>query len=63
MHVQSCRFALSSLIAYLIFSSLPQLKLPIIYNTLIVVRQKQNILGANSVVPVDSIPNIFSTHQ
>ena len=30
MHVQSCCFALSSLIAYLTLSSPPQLKLPII---------------------------------
>ena len=39
MQVQSC-FALSGLIAYLIFSSPPQLKLPIIYDTLWSVRNR-----------------------
>ena len=29
----------------------------------IVIRQKQNILGANSIAPADSIPNVFSTHR
>ena len=29
----------------------------------IVIRQKQNILGANSVALADSSPNVFSTHR
>ena len=49
-------------LAYLTFSSPAHLKLPI-YLRDIVIRQKQNILGANSIAPVDSIPNVFSTHR
>ena len=30
---------------------------------LIVIRQKQNILGANSIALADSNPNVFSTHR
>ena len=30
---------------------------------LIVIRQKQNILGANSIALVDSNPNVYSTHR
>ena len=44
-------------IAYLTFSSPPHLKLPIIYDTLWSV--KQNILGAKSIGPADSIPTFF----
>ena len=29
----------------------------------IVTSQKQNILGANSIAPANSIPNVFSTHR
>ena len=33
------------------------------YLRYIVIRQKQNILGANWIAPADSIPNVFSTHR
>ena len=47
------------------FSSPPHLKLPrsSYYLRYIVIRQKQNILGANSIAPADSIPNVFSNHR
>ena len=45
-------------IAYLTFLSPPHLKLPIILRY-ILIRQKQNILGANSIAPAHSIPNVF----
>ena len=61
MHVQSCCFALSS---YCLFDFLVDAaSLTCYYLRYIVMCQKQNILGANSIAPANSIPNVFSTHR
>ena len=61
MHVQSCCFALSS---YCLFDFLvAAASLTSYYLRYIVMSQKQNILGANSIAPANSIPNVFSTHR
>ena len=61
MHVQSCCFALSS---YCLFDFLVDAaSLTCYYLRYIVMSQKQNILGANSIAPANSIPNVFSTHR
>ena len=59
MRVQSCCSSLSSYCLFdfagLTFSSPPHLK----NLRYIVTRQKQNILGANSIAPAYSVPNVF----
>ena len=60
MHVQSCCFALSS---YCLFDFLVAATSQTCYLRHIVIRQKQNILGANSVALADSNPNVYSTHR
>ena len=58
MHVQSCRFALSS---YCLFDFLvATISQTSYYLRYLLIRQNQNILGANSrIAPADSTPNIF----
>ena len=61
MHVQSCCFALLS---YCLFDFLvAAASLTSYYLRYIVMSQKQNILGANSIAPANSIPNVFSTRR
>ena len=61
MHVQSCCFALSGdcLFDFLVAAA----SLTCYYLRYIVMSQKQNILGANSIAPANSIPNVFTTHR
>ena len=60
MHVQSCCFALSN---YCLFDFLvAAASWTCYYFRYVVMSQKQNILGANSIALADSIPNVFSTH-
>ena len=62
MHVQSCRFALSS---YCLFDFLvATISQTSYYLQYLLIRQNQNILGGNSrIAPADSTPNIFSIHR
>ena len=56
MHMQSCCFA------FFTFSSSRRL-LTCCYLPYIVMSQKQDIIGANSITPADSISIVFSTHR
>ena len=56
MHMQSCCFCLFD---FLVAAA----SLTCCYLPYIVMSQKQDIIGANSITPADSISIVFSTHR